>query len=311
MGAFSIRSQPTPYREREVVEIHDGTVVVGGRRARFDPADPLSTLCAYLYLVRDMRDQRRERSVVLRRDDVVALAGALGQSPETILDELGTLMGATRAQRGAMATLFAAGALVVGIAGTSLVVGQGDHTATVVVTQASTTTTVLPPRQPAGGSPIAADLLAADGDGAGGHNSVSPGGTSLLAGPGGIPSAPSTTTDHPGDGAATTAPRTANPAPRPAPDPRPVPSATETTLLIAGDPPIPTRPDGDPSATTPAPPVADEPSPATTVPPTTTTTAPTPDDEIADDEFPEETIEEPWLVIDPPIPGELLPPPLP
>ncbi len=312
MGAFSIRSQPAVCRERGVVEIRGATVVVGRRTARFDPADPLSALCAYLYLVRAMRDQRRDRSILLRRDDVVVLASALGESAEAVLDELGTLMGATRAQRGAMATLFAAGALVVGIAGTTAVVGHGDGSATIVSVESSTPATA----SPAGWDPSPA--LAGRVDSA--STTSTPTGGHLTTGdaPPGAAAASSSSTAQPAGGGPgpRTVDRGGRPAPPPITAPRPASTAVDTTILIAGDPPIPTPPDSspDPVPTSVAPPATTGPDPTTTTPGPEKGPDEGSDEGSSDlgDDLPEETIEEPWLVIDPPIADELPPPaPLP
>lgn len=104
---------------RQAVRIGERHVRVGTRAVAFDPLDPTSLLVAYLRLVRRVRRQQSSPEITLRRDDVEVLAEHLASTPEVVLDRLGSLMGATRAQRLAMASLFASGALVVGLVGTA------------------------------------------------------------------------------------------------------------------------------------------------------------------------------------------------
>lgn len=101
---------------RAALEIRPGgLLVIGKATARHDPDDPTSLLTTYLTMVRRLRGQRRAVSIVLRRDDITMLADALGRSAVDVVEQLGSLMGATRSQRAAMATMFAAGALVIGL----------------------------------------------------------------------------------------------------------------------------------------------------------------------------------------------------
>ena len=102
---------------RRTVEIGDDRMLrVGGSTAVFDRHDSTSLLTSYLLLVRKLRKQRREPAVVLRSDDIVVLASYLGEPAAVVIERLGALMGATRTQRTAMVTLFASGALVIGLA---------------------------------------------------------------------------------------------------------------------------------------------------------------------------------------------------
>ena len=89
----------------------------GDRSTTFASGSPDSLLRNYLILVRDLRGQRREPSIELRTEDVKVIARHLGVSAELVLDGLLDLMGATRAQRSAMAALLAAGALTLVLTG--------------------------------------------------------------------------------------------------------------------------------------------------------------------------------------------------
>lgn len=97
----------------------DGVMGTAGVEIRFTPGDVDAALTAYLKLVRGLRREQHARLIDVRRDDVEVLAQALGRSPEFVLDRLGALMGSTRAQRGVMGALFAAGAAVIGLASSS------------------------------------------------------------------------------------------------------------------------------------------------------------------------------------------------
>jgi hypothetical protein len=113
----------TPLR----IDVAGGRLESGGQRATFDPAVEDAALIAYLKLVRRLRDVEREPSFVLRRDEVVVLAGALRQDAVVVLDRLGELMGATGTQRRSMVTAFLAGALLIAVAtgATGLVPADG------------------------------------------------------------------------------------------------------------------------------------------------------------------------------------------
>jgi hypothetical protein len=90
-----------------------GDLVVGPIHASYRDSDPGSLLHNYLVLIRQLRDQQREPRLTLRGEDISALATHLGESEETVLGDLLDLMGATRAQRNALFSLFAAGALTI------------------------------------------------------------------------------------------------------------------------------------------------------------------------------------------------------
>ncbi len=104
----------TLLQPRMAVTVHpNGTLAAGAVSVGFDPADSDSLLLSYLHLVRDLRNQRRDPVVALRREDVESLAGYLKVDGALVLDRLGKLMGYTRVQRRTMAILFAAGAAVI------------------------------------------------------------------------------------------------------------------------------------------------------------------------------------------------------
>jgi hypothetical protein len=99
------------------VVVSRGLLTAGGVSTAFAPDDSLSLLRSYLLLVRSMRRQKSAPAVDLRREDVESIAAYLGESGESVVMRLGALMGATRAQRSAMASLFASGAVVIGLVG--------------------------------------------------------------------------------------------------------------------------------------------------------------------------------------------------
>lgn len=71
---------------RMTVEVRpNGSVVAGGVSVGFDPADSDSLLISYLHLVRDLRSQRRDPVIALRREDVDSLAGYLRLDGSVVL----------------------------------------------------------------------------------------------------------------------------------------------------------------------------------------------------------------------------------
>ena len=99
--------------QRTPLVISAGNLVVGPVNAAFREGDPESLLHSYLVVVRQLRGQQREPSITLRSADIAALAGHLGSSEDRVLDDLLARMGATRAQRRALAAMFALGALTI------------------------------------------------------------------------------------------------------------------------------------------------------------------------------------------------------
>ncbi len=125
-----------------------GVLVTGGIAQSFTPGDETSLLMTYLKLVRQLRSAERAPSIELRREDVEVLAEHLGRPGESIVDRLGALMGATVAQRRAMAGLFVSGALVIGLAGGSVAAlgggnGGGGGSDTTVPAREAVTTTIV------------------------------------------------------------------------------------------------------------------------------------------------------------------------
>jgi hypothetical protein len=102
---------------RSPLEIAGDHLSSGGRSATFAAGSVESLLRSYLTLVRELRGQRREPGIELRTEDVRVLAAHLGVSDQLVLGGLLDLMGATRAQRSAMATMLAAGALTLVLTG--------------------------------------------------------------------------------------------------------------------------------------------------------------------------------------------------
>ena len=100
--------------------VEDGVISAGGVKAVFIPHNETSLLTAYLRLIRTMRRQRKAPMIALRRDDIEVLAAHLEMPGETVVDRLTALMGATLHQRTAIASMFAMGAVVIGLAGATV-----------------------------------------------------------------------------------------------------------------------------------------------------------------------------------------------
>jgi hypothetical protein len=88
---------------RSPVVVTSGLISVSGVTTSFVPKNSTSLLTAYLRLIRTIRRQRKAAAIVLRRDDIEALANYLDEPGEIVVDRLGALMGATVTQRRAMA----------------------------------------------------------------------------------------------------------------------------------------------------------------------------------------------------------------
>ena len=99
--------------QRTPLVISAGNLVAGPVNASFREGDRESLLHSYLVMVRQLRGQPRTPSITLRSADITAIAGHLGASEERVLDDLLERMGATRAQRKALAAMFAVGALTI------------------------------------------------------------------------------------------------------------------------------------------------------------------------------------------------------
>jgi hypothetical protein len=108
------------------VVVRRGLLSAGGVSTSFAPDDSLSLLRSYLLLIRSMRRQKKAPAVDLRREDVESIAAYLGESGESVVMRLGALMGATRTQRTAMASLFTSGAVVIGLVGSAAAGGGPD-----------------------------------------------------------------------------------------------------------------------------------------------------------------------------------------
>ena len=99
--------------QRTPLVISAGQMSCGTADASFRDGDIDSLLNSYLVFVRELRGQRRERTITLRENDLTTLAGYIGTSREAVLAGLLDVMGATRAQRTALVALLATGALTV------------------------------------------------------------------------------------------------------------------------------------------------------------------------------------------------------
>jgi hypothetical protein len=103
--------------DRPVLAINpDGEIATGGVSVLFTAGDVTSLLTAYLQLVRKLRGQEKPPTIDLRTDDIEVLARYTGATGADVVDRLGALMGATRAQRSAMVGLFATGAATIAFA---------------------------------------------------------------------------------------------------------------------------------------------------------------------------------------------------
>ena len=162
-------SQILPSRLPIAVEF--GRISAGGVSAQFEPLSSTSLLEAYLRLVRSLRRQKSAPTVELRRDDIEVLAAYLQEKGEVVVERLGALMGATRSQRTAMASLFATGAVVIGLVGTAAAGGPSPVTGPATLAPADRAPTMsdqAPPTMPAlveSNAPIAVPVIVVTGDG--------------------------------------------------------------------------------------------------------------------------------------------------
>ncbi len=101
--------------ERIALEIDAGAakLTTAGVEARFDPEDEDSLLVEYLRLVRALRHEPHEPTILLRRGDIESLAGYLRTDGTVVIDRLGALMGSTVQQRRVATVAFAAGATII------------------------------------------------------------------------------------------------------------------------------------------------------------------------------------------------------
>ncbi len=98
------------------VAITEGRLSGAGVSVEFSPGDATSLMLAYLSLIRQMRHQKKVPAIALRRDDVLVLAGYLDMDGADVVRRLSSLMNLGAAQRTTMSMLFAAGAIVIGLA---------------------------------------------------------------------------------------------------------------------------------------------------------------------------------------------------
>ena len=101
---------------RRPIVISDSLLSAGRATTPVDADDPEALLRDYLRLIRRVRNQRRDRSIALRRADIGALAVHLEWSEERVLGQLADLMGSTRRQRATMLAVLATGAALITIA---------------------------------------------------------------------------------------------------------------------------------------------------------------------------------------------------
>jgi hypothetical protein len=107
----------TALYDRPVLAIDpNGVLETSGVSVPFATGDTTSLLTAYLVLVRKLRGQERPPTIDLRSDDIDVLVRFTGKPGAVVVDQLGSLMGATRAQRSVMVGMFASGAVVITLA---------------------------------------------------------------------------------------------------------------------------------------------------------------------------------------------------
>jgi len=119
-----------PERMQLDIDLDAGTLRTAGVTTTFDPHDETSLLTSYLRLVRDLRDEKDQPTIDLRRDDIEVLASTLGLDAGIVIERLGALMGATATQRRAAVAAFVAGAVVIVLAGGATAAtgpGGGHH----------------------------------------------------------------------------------------------------------------------------------------------------------------------------------------
>ena len=105
-----------PHHRRPVV-IADSRLRAGQMTTHVKGDDPEALLMQYLRLVRRIRNQQRDRTIALRRADIVTLAEHLGWTDDEVLTCLADLMGASQRQRAAMLAVLATGATLITFAG--------------------------------------------------------------------------------------------------------------------------------------------------------------------------------------------------
>ena len=303
-------------RERVGLAIRStGVLSTSGLSAPFIPNDSTSLLLTYLKLIRQLRAQQQAPAIELRREDVEVLAEFIGETGSSIVDRLGALMGATMTQRRAMAGMFLAGAVVIGLAGGSVAAistdgnggtggtygaGSVPSTALVILDEHGATVddgsvTTVPSVATVDIGPVTTDEIAAattvDAI------AVAPATTAPSTGepgePGdGYPAASPTAdveTTIP-DAAAATTPQLAPPTPTPTPSPT---TGTGTgTGTAAGNPPVTTVPVDD-ATTTPT-----SPTPTPTPTPTTQPSDVGAGGSIFDQDVPTEANPIPPIVVD-------------
>jgi hypothetical protein len=267
------------------VEVTYDTLRAGSSTRRFEPGSARSLLKAYLGLVREMRDQRRARTIELRSADIDALAAHLGIPGSEVVEQLAALMGATRDQRATMIGLFGAGALVIGLAGSGAVSRAESPTSVPTIrvapisidagsptpSTAPISVASAPPATSPSTSPVT--TIAAPAPTSTAPPAVeAPVPTS--AAPPADTTVPPTIDDRPSSGGSDSSPATQAPEPTPAPttteaivtdigDPPLPPVTTEAPITDIGDPPLP------PATTEPVvTDIGDPPLPPTTVDPT-------------------------------------------
>jgi hypothetical protein len=248
------RAPARPLPTHVAVEVSRDVIRAGSASRRFREGDARSLLTAYLTLIRGLRDQRRARTIELRSADIEALATYLGRPGSEVVERLAEMMGATRTQRATMLTLFGAGALVIGLAG-STAVGRAQSGPTSSLPPGAAVEAVAPQAAPALQLPVTIHASTAS-------NAPAPTTTA----------APATT--PPTTPLETSAPLSSATEPPTILDP---PSASEapqppSTRVAASDPP---------EAAVPEPEVA--PEPEATEPPAEATPEPAPDDTVVTD----------------------------
>lgn len=104
------------FPRRRPLVIANGVLTVEDESERFDPELPGSLYDAFLTLVRRARGLAQHDTVVLRSEDIAALAAAEDRSYVHVLHELTKRMGVEHRDRIAMAEMLVSGADVAGVA---------------------------------------------------------------------------------------------------------------------------------------------------------------------------------------------------
>jgi hypothetical protein len=178
-GGHEARPAQTIVDRAPVVVEPAGTLRIGLVTRRFDPAIDGSLVASYIDLLCEVRRGPIPGVVHLRRGDIDALAAHAGVGTDELIDELAIALGAGKHQRATVVSLFAAGAMVVGVA-TALALGATRGAAPISAAYAAAA--------PAAAEVAAVERPAAPSDGAiRATESAGPGAAGAIASPPAVP----------------------------------------------------------------------------------------------------------------------------